>query len=122
MYYVIKRQHSKPLQHFIGFVVKKYIASKNTENVIFEFEKDGKTERKWVKREDVILLTDNKEYFLEIFNKFKETEKEQQRLVDEAQEQLDKSIENFGIAMNDEIDKFSELKSESDIPCKMSDY
>lgn len=116
MYYVIKKQHKQPLQHFIGFAVKKYIASKNTENVIFEFEKNGKTERKWVKREDVILLTDNKEYFLETFNKFRETEAQQQKLVDEAREQLDKSIENFATVMNEEIDKFGEINSESDIP------
>ncbi|MCW9025733.1 MAG: hypothetical protein OQJ77_00320, partial [Thiovulaceae bacterium] len=74
MYYVIKRQHSIPLQHFIGFAVSKYIASKNNDHVIFEFEKNGKTERKWVKREDVVLLTKDKKYFLEIFKQFKETE------------------------------------------------
>ena len=121
MYYVIKKQHSQPLHHFIGFVVNKYITSKTSENVIFEFEKDGKNERKWVKREDIILLTDNKKYFLETLNKFKEIEKEQQKLVDEAREQLNKSIENFDATMNEEIDKFSEIKSESDIPCKMLD-
>jgi hypothetical protein len=122
MYYVIKKQHLQPLQHFIGFVEKKYLASKNTQNVIFEFEKNGKIERKWVKREDIILLTDNKAEFIKAFNMFKETEAEQQKLVDEAREQLDSSIKNFATAMNNEIDKFSELKSESDIPCKMLDY
>jgi len=121
MYYVIKRQH-KPLHHFIGFAVDKYITSKSNDNVIFEFNKGGKVERKWVKREDVILLTDDKKYFLETFNKFKETETQQQKLVDEAQEQLDKSVENFADVMNDEIDKFNEIKSESDVPCIMKDY
>ncbi|WP_373071649.1 hypothetical protein [Sulfurimonas sp.] len=119
MYYVIKRQHAQPLHHFIGFVVKKYITSKTSENVIFEFEKDGKVERKWVKREDIILLTDNKQYFLDTFKKFKQTEAEQQKLVDEAQEQLNQSIENFETTMNEEIDKFTEIKNVSDIPCKM---
>ncbi len=119
MYYVIKRHNSQPLQHFIGFVVDRYITSKTSQNVIFEFVKDGKSERKWVNREDIILLTDDKKYFIETFNKFRETEKEQQKLVDEAKEKLDKSIENFASTMNEEMDKFSEIKSESDIPCKM---
>ncbi len=122
MYYVIKKQHQQPLRHFIGFAVDKYIASKNNDNVIFEFNKDGKTERKWVKREDVILLTDNKEYFLETFNKFKNIESAQQKLVDEAKEQLDKSIEHFAEVMNEEIEHFNEIKSESDVPCIMKDY
>lgn len=122
MYYVIKKIHSQPLHHFIGFVVKKYITSKNSENVIFEFDKDGKVERKWVKREDVVLLTNDKQYFLKAMKKFKETEAEQQKLVDEARDQLDKTIENFGIVMNEEIDKFSEIKDENDVPCVMRDY
>ena len=122
MYYVIKKQHKIPLQHFIGFVVKKYIASKNTGSVIFEFDKGGKIERKWVKREDIVLLTDDKEYFLKALKKFKDTEAEQQRLVDEAKEQLDKSIEDFATVMNDEMDKFTEIKDESDVPCIMKGY
>lgn len=111
-----------PQQHFIGFAVSKYIAAKNNTNVIFEFNKNGKTERKWVKREDIVLLTDNKEYFLETFKKFKETEAQQQKLVDEAQEQLEKSIDNFASVMNDEMDKFQEIKSESDVPCILKDF
>ncbi|QFR48331.1 hypothetical protein FJR48_00760 [Sulfurimonas lithotrophica] len=122
MYYVIKRQHSVPLQHFIGFAVNKFITSINSENVIFEFEKNGKTERKWVKREDVVLLTKDKKYFLEIFNQFKETEAKQQKLVDEAQEKLNQSIENFESVMNEEMNKFEEIKGESDIPCIMKNY
>lgn len=122
MYYVIKKQHNRPMQHFIGFSVNKYIAAKNNDNVIFEFNKDGKIERKWVKREDVILLTDDKKYFLETFKKFKETEEQQQKLVEEAQNNLDKSIENFAVVMNDEIEKFGEIKDDSDVPCIMKDY
>jgi len=122
MYYVIKKQHATPLQHFMGFAVNKYIAAKNNKNVIFEFEKNGKIERKWVKREDIILLTDNKEFFFKIFSQFRDTEQEQQKLVDQAKKQLDESIENFALAINDEIGKFDEIKSESDIPCILKDY
>lgn len=116
MYYVIKQQHSSPLQHFIGFVVEKYIAAKNNQNIIFEFQKDGKVDRKWVKKEDIILLTKDKAYFLKTLNQFKETEKEQQKLVDQAKEQLEQSMEHFSETMNEEIDKFNELKLSDDMP------
>jgi len=122
MYYVIKQQHISPTQHFVGFVVEKYIVSKTNENIIFEFKKDGKAERKWVKKEDIILLTQDKEFFLEIFNQFKATESQQQELLNQAKEQLDQSINNFASVMHEEIDQFNKLKLADDIPCIMKDF
>lgn len=121
MYYVIKQQHGSPVKHFIGFVVEKYIASKNNENVIFEFQKDGKVDRKWVKKADIILLTKNKQFFLKILNQFKETESAQQKLVDEAKEQLEQSMENFSEVMSEEIDAFQENKLSDNTPCMLKD-
>ncbi|NOR58995.1 MAG: hypothetical protein GQ474_10780 [Sulfurimonas sp.] len=117
MYYVIKKQHTSPLTTFISFPVPKYIASKNSENVIFEFQKNGKPERKWVKKSDIILLTDDKEFFIKTVDHFKEVEATQQKLIDAAQEQLDQSIETFTETMLSEIDEFSEIRDSSDIPC-----
>ena len=122
MYYVIKQQHTSPLQHFVGFIVEKYIVSKTNENIIFEFKKDGKQERKWVKKNDIILLTQDKEFFLEIFNQFKATQSQQQELVNQAKEQLDQTINNFASVMHEDIDKFNELKLDDDIPCIMKDF
>ena len=122
MYYVIKQQHGSPMQHFVGFVVKKYIVSKNTDNIIFEFRKDGKIDRKWVKKEDIILLTKDKEFFLEILNQFKATESTQQELVNQAKEQLEDTISNFDNTMCEEIDKFNELKLSDEIPCIIKDF
>jgi len=121
MYYVIKKQHATPLSTFISFPVPKYIASKNSDNVIFEFQKDGKPLRKWVKKEDIILLTNDKEYFEKTLKHFKEIEQAQQKLVDEAQEQLNKSIENFTETMQIEIDEYSEIRDSSDVPCILKD-
>ena len=101
-----------PLQHFIGFVVSKYIASKKNENVIFEFLKDGKVERKWVKKSQIILLTDDKKQFIEIFNQLKATEAAQQELVKHAKEQLEESIKNFDTVMHEEIDKIKEINTD----------
>lgn len=117
MYYVIKRQHGVPPTYFIGFAVPKYIAAKNTENVILEFIVNGKPLRKWLKKEDIILLTDNKKYFLETMNKFKAIQDTQQKLVDEAQEKLDETMATFTETVNAELDNFEEIKSLNDVPC-----
>lgn len=119
MYYVIKKQHATPLSTFIGFLVGKFIASKNSDNIIFEFQKDGKPLRKWVKKEDIILLTDNKEYYLKTLKHFTEIEVAQRKLVVEAQAHLKKSMETFAETMHSEIDDYEELKDSSDIPCML---
>jgi replicative DNA helicase len=117
MYYVIKKQHSQRLTPFISFKVPKYIASKNNANVIFEFTKDGKAQRKWVKKEDIILLTEDKKFFFKTLKDFQETQAIQQKLIDEAQEKLNQSLETFTETMNAQIDEFSEIKDSSDVPC-----
>ncbi len=117
MYYVIKRLHTNPLSTFMSFQVPKYIAAKNSENVIFEFIHNGKPQRKWVKKIDIILLTDDKEYFIKTVAHFKEVEVAQQKLIDSAQEQLNQSIETFTETMNSEIDEFNEIRDSSDVPC-----
>ncbi len=117
MYYVIKRQIDNPSACFIGFNVPKYIASKNSENVIFEFIKDGKPLRKWVKKEEIILLTEDKEFFIGTMDKFKEVQTTQQALIDEARSKLEESMENLTETVNAEIDDFEELRDSSDVPC-----
>ena len=115
MYYVIKRQYHAPMQRFIGFIVSKYIASGNTEHIIFEFTKDSKVQRKWVKKSEIVLLTQDKEHFIELLNHFKSLESAQQELVNEAQENLEKSIETFTITMDNEIDIYTKTKHPKDI-------
>ena len=121
MYYVIKRQYKSPMQRFIGFIVSKYIASKNTDHVIFEFAKDNKTQRKWIKKDEIVLLTQDKEYFIEILNQFKSVESTQQELVNKAREQLDKSIETFTETMDKEIEEYTETKSSTDVRSLLND-
>jgi len=117
MYYVIKKQINKPGSTFIGFAVPKYIASKNNENVIFLFQKDGKVIRKWVKLEEIILLTDDKAYFEKIMQQFRDVEEQQQRLVDEAHAQLEQSMTNFVDTMNAQIHDYEEIRDTEDVPC-----
>lgn len=117
MYYVIKKQVDKPGSTFIGFAAPKYIASKKNENVIFLFSKDGKVIRKWVKLKEIILLTEDKEYFLKILNQFDAVEKAQQALVDEAHKQLENSMTNFVETMNAQILDYEEIRDTTDVPC-----
>ena len=121
MYYVIKRQEGKPMSCFIGFMVPKFIASKNSDTVIFEFKKDDKTQRKWVKKEDIVLLTDDKAFFLKTMEQFRAVEETQQKLVDEARKKLDESMETFTEAVNAEINEFNEIRDSADVPCILKD-
>jgi len=121
MYYVIKRQEGVPFSTFIGFKVNKYIASKNNDSIILEFLTNDKKIRKWVKKEDIILLTDNKAFFLKTLKQFQKTQETQQKLVNEAQNKLDQSIETFTETMDIEINEFNEIKSSKDVPCLLKD-
>lgn len=116
MYYVIKKQDS-PSECFIGFKVPKYIASRNNENVIFEFKIDGKVNRKWIKKDDIVLLTDDKDFFIKTMDQFKAVEAEQKNLVDTAKKHFEQSIEIFTETVNAQLDEFNEIKHADDIPC-----
>jgi len=121
MYYVIKRQYVAPMDRFIGFIVSKYISSKGNENVIFEFIKDDKLQRKWVKKDDVVLLTEDKDYFLEILKHFTSVASVQKALVNEAKAKLDESIETFTEVMDKEIQEYTQTKHSHDIRSMLND-
>ena len=122
MYYVIKKQIDKLPSTFLGFAVEKYIASKQNENVIFLFQKDGKVIRKWVKLADIILLTEDKEYFLEVMRQFKNVEEAQKKLVADAQANLEKSMTNFADTMNSQIVDYEEIRDITDVPDILKDW
>ena len=121
MYYVIKKQIDKLPSTFLGFAVEKYIASKQNKNVIFLFSKDGKVIRKWVKLEDIILLTEDKEYFLKVMGQFKDVEDAQKKLVADAQANLEKSMTNFADTMNSQIVDYEEIRNATDVPDVLKD-
>ena len=121
MYYVIKKQVDKLPSTFIGFAAPKYIASKKNEHVIFLFLKDEKVIRKWVKLEEIILLTDDKDYFLKVMKQFKDVEETQQKIVDDAHKNLEKSMTNFTETMHAQINEYEEIRNSSDVPCILKD-
>lgn len=121
MYYVIKKNITNPTSCFMGFAVSKYIATKNSDNVIFEFTKDEKVTRKWIKKEEIVLLTDDKEFFLKTMDQFKAVEATQQKLIDEAQAKLEQTMVEFTENVNAEIEEFEEIRDSTDIPCILKD-
>lgn len=121
MYYVIKKQEGTHPVEFIGFKVPKYITNKSNDTVIFEFIIKDKAVRKWVKKEDIVLLTDDFEFYTKTMHDFKATQEQQQKLVDAAQEELNKSVENFAKVMSNELESFEELRGSDDVPCILKD-
>ena len=117
MYYVIKKNINNPSSCFMGFSVPKYIVTKGSDNVIFEFKKDGKVTRKWVKKEEIVLLTEDKEFFFKTMDQFKDVEATQQKLIDEAQAKLEQTVVEFTQNVNAEIDEFEEIRDTTDVPC-----
>ena len=100
----------------MGFMAPKYIAAKYSDNVIFEFTKNDKVTRKWIKKEEIILLTEDKDFFIKTMGKFKEVEATQQKLIDEAKAKLEQTMVEFTENVNAEIDEFEEIRDSSDVP------
>ncbi len=117
MYYVIKKHTVANPCQYLSFQVEKFIANKNNDTVIFELKIDGKLIRKWVKKDEIILLTENKEFFIQTLKDFRAVEETQKKLVAEARAQLDKSIEVYSETMLNEIEKFEESKDSNESRC-----
>ena len=121
MYYVIiKKADTHPVE-FMGFKVPKFITKKNSDNVIFEFKIDGKVVRKWVNKKDILLLSDDKDFYTKTMQSFQEVEKEQQKLVEDAKNKLNETIESYAQTMSDEFESFEEMRASGDIPCLLKE-
>ncbi|MFA6759525.1 MAG: hypothetical protein WCR69_00575 [Sulfuricurvum sp.] len=117
MFYVIKKNDTKPLPSIVGFEVDKYIATRNSTSVIVEFKHENKPIRRWVDKSEIILLTDDKEFFLQTLEKFKLLHKDEQSLIDQAKHELDMSVENSNNKLNSAIEEFQKQKFEGEYPC-----
>jgi len=117
MYYVIIKKPKTHPPEFMGFKVPKFITKKHSDNVIFEFTIDGKIVRKWINKEDILLVTEDKAFYLKTMQSFKKVQEEQQKLVADAQSKLNETIENYAQTMNEEFESFEEMRENDDIPC-----
>jgi hypothetical protein len=123
MHYVIQKHHDDPKKHFISYKVPKYITSKTNENIILEFSVNGKAKRKWAPKKDIILLTENIEYFKAILSKLAAVEDEHLIQIKEAEEKLNSELKDLFKTMHTHFDDFAqEKKMNPKIPCKMREY
>ncbi len=117
MYYVIIKKPQTHPPELMGFKVPKFITKKNSDNVIFEFTINKKVVRKWINKSDILLVTEDRAFYLKIMQKFKKVQEEQQELVEEAQQKLHETIDNFAQTMNKEFESFEAMREKDGIPC-----
>lgn len=106
MYYVIQKKHFDPNLHYLAFRVPKYIANKNSKNIIFEFIIDGKAKRKWAPKDDIILLTDDADLFQKTLERFEAIKERHNQLIEEAKKRVDDAQRHYENAMQDEFLEF----------------
>ncbi|MEA1920453.1 MAG: hypothetical protein U9N52_11480 [Campylobacterota bacterium] len=100
MYYVIQSYRDDPLKHFITYSVPKYIVAPNNKNIIFEFVIEGKVKRKWAPKEDIILLTDNEEFYRKILASLKSIKEQHLKKIEKAEVHLTQEVDALSEAMN----------------------
>jgi predicted transcriptional regulator len=104
MYYVIQRHHGDPKKHYLAYTVPRYISSESSQNIIFEFHRDGAVKRKWAAKEEIVLLTDDKELFQKILHKLEALKNAHLEKIDAAQTQLNHEINALLNTMQNEFE------------------
>lgn len=104
MYYVIQRHHNNHQKHYFAYAVVKYIAAKNTQNIIFEITQNGVTKRKWSPKEDIILLTADKELFRNTLERLEAIKEHHLEKINAAQEKLNHELSQFHEAIQKEFE------------------
>jgi len=123
MYYVIQKKHNDYYKHFLAYKVPSFKTSKSSENVIFEFKmSDGTMKRKWANKNDIILMTDNEEFFKLMYKRLNTMEDKHNEDIKEQQEKVSAAIGNFKEDMDEEFDNFMKKKLREDIPCALKKF
>jgi hypothetical protein len=105
MYYVIQRHHTDPKKHYLAYSVPRYISSDNSQNIIFEFQHEGTVKRKWAPKEEIILLTDDKQLFQTTLKRLEELKHSHLERIDAAQTQLNSEITALLNTMQNEFEQ-----------------
>jgi hypothetical protein len=104
MYYVIQRYHNNHKKHYFAYAVTKYISAKNTQNIIFEINQNGTMKRKWSPKDDIILLTADKELFRTTYERLEALKEQHITKIEAVQEKLDHELDDFRDSMQQEFD------------------
>ena len=103
MFYVIQKKHFDPNKFYLAFRVPKYIASKISKNIIFEFNVAGKIKRKWAPKDDIVLLTDDVALFEKTLIRYESIEEKHKERVDEAKRKVKEALHDFEVEIQDEF-------------------
>lgn len=104
MYYVIQRHQGDPKKHYLAYTVPRYISSENSVNIIFEFQHDGAVKRKWAPKEEIILLTADKQLFQTTLHRLEGLKSSHLEKIDAAQAQLNDEINALLNTMQNEFE------------------
>ena len=113
MYYVIQILHDSADKHFISYQVPKYILSTKNKNIIFEFGEKPDIKRKWAPREDIVLLTQDKEFFKAYLAKRTDMENEHLQKIDDAKEEVQRLLQEHRDKLMREFKHFQELSAKN---------
>ena len=113
MYYVIQALDGIKNKHFVSYSVPKYKSSSKNNTVIFEFGEKPNIKRKWAPKEEIILLTQDRQFFLSFLKKLKSTEEIYLQKIDEQQKKLDALFSE----MKDEMqNQFTTMQNDKSSP------
>lgn len=73
-HFVIQRLFNNPKKQYIAYQVDHYFVSLKGENIVFEFNIDNQASRKWAPKRDIILLTEDRNLFIDTLDRLKEIE------------------------------------------------
>jgi len=113
MYYVVQMLHESQGKYFVSYQVPKYILSTKNKNIIFEFGEKPNIKRKWAAKEDIILLTQDKDFFQAYVNKLIKMEKSHLDEIVKAEEELERLQKEYKDHMCSELESFKELSHKS---------
>ena len=109
MYYVIQILHESQNKYFISYQVPKYILSTKNKNIIFEFGEKPDVKRKWAARDDIILLTQDKEFFQAYVTKLVQMEQSHLQQINTAKEEVARLEKEYQQTMQSELKSFKDL-------------
>lgn len=122
MYYVIQVLHDCEKKHFISYQAPKYILSTKNKNIIFEFGEKPDIKRKWAPREDIVLLTQDKEFFTAYLAKLSAMQSEYLQKIDDAKEEMQRLLQEHKNALHSEFKHFQELSAKNPkVPSLLND-
>ncbi len=109
MYYVIQKIHESQQKHFVSYKVPKYILSTKNKNIIFEFGEKPNVKRKWAARDDIILLTQDREFFQAYVNKLIQMQDSHLEQINKAKEEVERLQKKYQETMHSELQSFKDL-------------